>query len=238
VNLATLPLAFSLGLASTLHCWGMCGGIVGAFGAALPSTAGAPRGLVKSSVLFNLGRIASYTLGGALAGGVGAALVSIPALPHAYLALQFTAGALLLLIGLQLGGWLPARFSLEQAALPLWRRLRDALHLFVPMDRPHKTLGAGLIWGFVPCGLVYSALAWSAGTADIAQGAMTMLAFGAGTMPGMVAAGIAAGRLRNTANRPDLRRLLALLFIGAGIAYAGYHLWSAFLAAPHHAHIA
>lgn len=213
----TLPIAFLLGLASTLHCWGMCGGILAAFTLGMPaSRAGAPpRAMLVSG--FNLGRVASYTLGGALAGGLGGALVALPWRAPLFLALQIVAGIILVLAGLRVGGWLHGTGRLEALGARAWSRIQPLCRRLLPVDRLSRALALGLLWGWLPCGLVYSALAWSAASASGVDGALTMAAFGAGTLPGMLGAGMAGAGLRGRLSGTNWRRSLAVLLVLLGL---------------------
>lgn len=207
---ASIAVAFVLGLASTLHCWGMCGGILAAFSLGIPGSTPLPR---RSLFIagFNTGRILSYGLAGGVAGTAGSALLWLPWRGPLYLGLQLLAGLLLFLSALRLGGWLVSGSLLERRGARLWSRLQPYCGALLPVDRLWRALALGALWGWIPCGLVYSALAWSAATAEAARGALSMLAFGAGTLPGMIGAGLAGARLGTRFAGRGWRRGLALL---------------------------
>jgi hypothetical protein len=208
------------GLASSLHCAGMCGGIVAAFGMrrAIPVRAagGAPRVELARQLAFNLGRITSYAAGGAAVGFAGSvAGYAAGALPLQG-ALYFAASAMLVVVGLQLAGagaWLS---RLEPIGAPLWRRLQPhAARLLAARSLPHS-YAAGLAWGWLPCGMVYAALAAAAFAGGPAAGAAAMLAFGAGTLPALLAAGLGAARLRAWLARRWARLAAGTLVLAAG----------------------
>jgi hemerythrin-like domain-containing protein len=168
---------FLMGLASGMHCLGMCGGIATAF--------------PVNKILFNLGRIATYTMLGAAAGLLGAAILPGQALVHVAFNLA------LILIGLQLAG-VNLR-AMESLGAPLWRRVQPYA---VRFSRQNSLL-AGMAWGFVPCGLVYAAATASAFAANPLESGLAMLAFGAGTLPWLLPArlrrlGTRARRCRGT----------------------------------------
>ncbi len=218
----TLPgwveVAFLLGIASTLHCWGMCGGILAAFTMTIPANntlSGIQRGLLVCG--FNLGRITSYALAGAMAGAIGNAFVLLPLRAPLYLGLQVFAGIILIMTALRLAGWLPPGGWFEVTGAGLWKKLQPWCRSLVPADRLWRALGLGALWGWIPCGLVYSALAWSASTAAPIKGMWTMLAFGAGTLPGMLGAGLAGSRISARFSGPALRKILAALLILVGV---------------------
>lgn len=212
-----IPVAALLGIASTLHCWGMCGGILAAFTFGIPG--GGAHGARKGFLItcFNLGRVFSYTLGGAVAGALGHALVSLPWRTSLYVALQVVAGMIIVSAGLRLGGWVRPGGWLENAGARVWSRLQPLCRRLLPVDSVARALALGALWGWIPCGLVYSALAWSAASASAVDGAWTMLAFGAGTLPGMIGAGLAGTGLSARFSGTFLRRGLATLLLLAGI---------------------
>lgn len=219
-----LPTALLLGLASSLHCFAMCGGIIGALSMGLAVNASsAPRRRRVLVIAFNCGRVLSYAVAGAIAGAGGALLLAGAGRLPLHLVLQLVAGALLLLIGLHLGGWFPALKIIESLGSRLWRVLAPAGRLFLPVDNLPKALLVGALWGWLPCGLVYSVLAWTAAQADPVFGAAAMAAFGLGTLPGMTVAGLAAQNLRPRVAGRALRRAAALLVMALA-------LWSIWLA--------
>ena len=219
--LTTLLLAAGTGFASTLHCWGMCGGIVAAL------ALGAPAGLRGKAcavsglaVAYNLGRIASYAGLGAVAGLAATSAVGTGNVP-AFRLLQTLGLVALLLAALRLAGWLPRNGLLERLGLRLWQRLVPLTRRLLPIDRASRAVAAGLLWGFLPCGLVYAMLPVGAGTGSAAGGALTMLAFGAGTLPGMLTASVAANRLGGLKPGPGLRRYAAAALIALSLAWYG-----------------
>lgn len=211
VSAWALPLALAAtGFASGVHCVGMCGGIVCAFCA---NGGGVPRQLA-----FNLGRISSYAAAGAAAGLAGGAGAWIAGALPAQTALYALANVMLLLVGLHLagvGGWLA---RIESLGAPLWRRLQPLAARLLPARTPAQAYAAGLVWGWLPCGLVYGALAAAAFAGSPAAGALAMLAFGLGTLPNLLAAGLAAGRVRALAARRAVRIAAGSVVFGFGLA--------------------
>lgn len=234
----SLAAAFLLGLGSTLHCVVMCGGVAGALATGV-ATQGGATGARRVLLIagFNLGRIGSYGVAGILAGTAGSFVLAAVGRPVAYTVLQLCAAATLTVVGLHLGGWFPWLVSLEAAGAGLWARLRPAGALFLPIDSLRKALIMGALWGWLPCGLVYSTLVWTSAHADPVFGAMAMTAFGLGTLPGMTAMGLAAHGLSAARNRVALRRAAALLIIAAGLVSAVIATgWLAPIGMPPHAH--
>jgi hypothetical protein len=188
VEFGLAPALFLVGLASGAHCVGMCGGIVAAFSAPQPLVPAAS--LWRRQLAFNAGRVSSYAAAGALAGLLGAGAYALGAAPAQQL-LQTVASLMLILIGLYLAGASGAAAWLERLGAPLWRRLQPlAVRL-----RAHS-FAAGLVWGWLPCGLVYGALATAAAAGSAAGGALAMASFGLGTLPWLLGAGALALRLR------------------------------------------
>lgn len=203
----SLPVAFVVGLLSTIHCVGMCGGIMGALSFALPEGARQrPVRLASFLLAYNAGRIASYAVGGALAGGLGLTVLQSSGSVGTANALRGIAGLLMVLAGLHLGGWLPAVARLERLGLPLWRHLEPHARRLVPVRTPWRAALYGALWGWLPCGLVYTMLGLAAAGASVAAGAATMAAFGLGTLPTLVVTGVFAGRLHSLRRSPRLQR--------------------------------
>ena len=218
-----LPVALALlGAASGAHCVGMCGGIVAAFSAQQRISFGAREPEWPRQLAFNLGRIASYALMGALAGTLGGAALAAGALP-AQTVLLVAANLVLVLVGLQLAGKSAALGRLEALGAPLWRRLQPAAARLLATRSPLQTYAAGMLWGWLPCGLVYGALALAAAAASAGGGAVAMLAYGLGTLPWLVAAGLAAARIRGWLARPAVRTAAG----GAILAFGVYGVASA-----------
>jgi uncharacterized protein len=213
-----LPLAlFAGGLASGLHCAGMCGGIAAGF-SLLQKEA-----VWKRQLAFNAGRITSYAGAGAIAGALGSAAAYAAAALPAQNFLYFFSSALVLLAGMHVWG-LPLPLSaLERIGVPLWRRIQPLAARLLPARSVPQSYAAGLAWGWLPCGLVYGALAAAVFAGGAAQGAVAMAAFGAGTLPWLFIAGVAAARLRRWSGLANLRRLGGAVLIalgGFGVAQA------------------
>jgi len=225
--------AFVVGLLSALHCLGMCGGVMGALSVALPeSTRAQPARLVGFLAAYNLGRVLSYTVAGALAGSLGLTLVRGSGSVEVGLVLRAAAALLMVLAGLNLAGWLPAVGRLEQLGAPLWRRLEPMARRLVPVRTPWRAVLYGAVWGWLPCGLVYTMLGVAAGQATVAGGAGTMAAFGAGTLPTLLATGLFASRVYRLRRQPLLQRIGGLAVAGVGCATLIYLVFGDFWIAP------
>jgi sulfite exporter TauE/SafE len=227
---ALIGSAALLALAGAGHCLGMCAGISGALTFSLPPERQTGAELWAWQGLFSIGRVLSYGLLGALAGGLGGGVMS--ALPVPRGAPFFASGVLMLLLALTFAGRAAGLAWLERAGQSLWRRLQPLVKQLLPVDGPFKALALGMAWGLLPCGLVYSALALAVTAASAPDGMLVMLVFGLDTMPTGMGAGVVTGRLGwlRTRGWRLTATLLALLM-------AGWFLWQGLQAgAGHGAH--
>jgi sulfite exporter TauE/SafE len=216
------PAALLIGLTGGVHCLGMCGGIVGALTLGLPPTPGHPlRTRLPFLLAYNLGRIMSYVTAGTLAGGVGAWAAHLISVHHAQLGLQVIAGLFMILLGLYLAGWQGTLSRLERVGGVLWRRIEPLGRRFLPVRTPIQALGMGLVWGWLPCGLVYSVLVWAMGAGGALEGGLLMLSFGLGTLPTLLAMGTVAATLAGLIRRPGVRAAAGSLVILFGIYEIG-----------------
>lgn len=204
---ASLALAAALlAFAGIAHCAAMCGGFVAS--AFAPDPEGRPRLPAPLAALaLHGGRLASYATAGALAGALGAT----PALllgSARFQAVLFSLGALALAVtGLRIAGVRLVRPASAAWAEPLWRRATGLARGLARTDSlPHR-LGLGVLWGWAPCALVYSALPLALVSGSAPRGAAVMLAFGAGTLPALLGAGWLAGKGIALAPGPVARRV-------------------------------
>lgn len=212
-----------LGAASGVHCVGMCGGIVAAFSSQRSIVRIVrDRGTVQDRpraallALFNLGRVGAYTLAGAIAGAIGAGAYAA-GVAGLQVGLFVVANLLLVLLGLYLAGLSPALAKLESLGKPLWRRIQPVAARLLPADTPLRAFVAGSVWGWLPCGLVYGMLATAVASGSPLSGALAMFAFGMGTVPNLMLAGLAFSRVHRWATRPGLRRIAGGVVLGFGL---------------------
>ena len=201
---------FLVGLLGGTHCVGMCGGIVGALSMGAPA---------RWSMLFayNAGRIFSYSAAGAIAGALGAASLGLEGQVPARLILYFFANLMLVALGFYLLGVTKALAFTERIGQNLWRVLQPLTKRFLPARTIGQAFPLGLLWGWLPCGLVYSALASSLSAGSAGRGALMMLAFGLGTLPNLLLAGILLARLNEFVRRPAVRLFSGLLVLSFGL---------------------
>lgn len=207
-----LSAAFITGLLGSAHCFGMCGGISGLF--AVNASVAGMRTQFSKAVAYNLGRVLTYAFLGAGVAMLGKGAVS--AIPDLAAPVRLFSGILIILVGLQVAFNWRIFAIVENAGAKLWQKVAPSAKSLVPVESLFQALGLGLIWGLLPCGLVYSVLLIAASTAEPATGGLVMIMFGLGTMPAMIATGISASKLAQFMSR---RRLWAgLLIVVLGLA--------------------
>ena len=228
MNALSLVPMFLVGLAGSVHCIGMCGGIVGALslGSGTPAAPSRPviaiavaRPALQSNVLrvlaYNGGRIGSYMLAGAMAGSLaGAGMLHMASLQVAG---YWLANLMLVALGLYLMDAWRGLARLEAAGNVLWRRVRPLLKPLMPMDTVVKALAVGGLWGWVPCGMVYSALLTAMLQGSALHGAAAMGAFGLGTLPMLFGMGLLGTRLRAQLQRRPVRLACGALVLAFGV---------------------
>ncbi|MGA9394973.1 MAG: sulfite exporter TauE/SafE family protein [Azonexus sp.] len=201
---------FLVGLLGGTHCVGMCGGIVSALSMGAPAR-------WSLHLAYNFGRILSYTAAGAIAGLLGAASLTLDGQAPVRLVLYLLANLMLVALGLYLLGVTRALAFTERAGQRLWRHVQPLTRRFLPANTVLKAFPLGMLWGWLPCGLVYSALATALSAGSPGRGALLMLVFGLGTLPNLLLAGILLARLNEFVRRPLVRNLSGLLVLGFGI---------------------
>ncbi len=207
-----LTAAFVTGFLGSAHCLGMCGGISGLF--AVNANVRSLRQQVPRAIAYNFGRVLSYALLGLIAALLGKGAVD--AIPRLAAPVRLASGILIILIGLQLAFNWRLLGPLETAGAKIWNRIAPAARGLVPVETNLQAVGLGLVWGWLPCGLVYSVLLLAATSADPTAGGLIMVAFGLGTMPAMIATGLSASRLARFMGR---RRVgVGLLIVLLGVA--------------------
>jgi len=220
-----LVTAFLVGLLGGVHCVGMCGGIVGTLTMGLPrGTRGSLAAQVPYQLAYNTGRVAGYTLAGALMGALGTLMLEAVPLQQAQRVLYGVAAVFMIALGLYLGGWWPGLVWLERAGLPLWRRLEPIGRRLIPVRSPWQALGLGFVWAWIPCGLVYSVLIWCVSAGSAWRGAAIMLSFGIGTLPNLLGISLLAGAAARLTQQAWMRRGAGLLVLGFGC----FGLWQIF----------
>ena len=203
-----------MGLLGGVHCVGMCGPVAGALVVGLPEgLRGRPLAMFPYLLAFNAGRLLSYATAGALLGGFGYLAARLVTVSYAQQLLQGIASLFMAALGLYLAGWWTGLARLEQAGGALWRQLQPLGRHLLPVSEPRAALLLGMLWGWLPCGLVYSVLTWAIASGSATRGALLMLSFGLGTLPTLLGVGAAAGHLASWLRRPWLRVTAGALLI-------------------------
>jgi len=212
--------ALLVGLLSSAHCIGMCGGIVGALNMGLSDPLRKKPNTFVYQLAYNFGRIGSYVVIGALAGvlGGGVARLGISSGP---LTGELIAAAFMIALGLYLTNWWRGLVILEKFGFRIWKHIQPLGQRLLPISHPMQVVMLGMLWGWLPCGLVYAVVAWSLSTAEAIDGAILMLGFGIGTLPSMLIAGTSLSHHRRWAGMPIVRTLAGILIIGFGV-YSGF----------------
>jgi len=206
----SIAAAFVAGIASSAHCLLMCGGISGALGMRARQ-----RGLTAARVLtqglgYQIGRTASYTLAGALCGAFGGALSELIDLTGVARALRVAAGVVLIALALQVAFRRRGFSGFERFGARFWRRLAP-LAAAGRTDRPGGAVLLGMIWGWMPCGMIYSMLAFAALAGGARQGGAILAAFGLGTWPAVLGGGLISGQISRLARARGLYALTGAL---------------------------
>ncbi len=211
--------AFVMGLFSSLHCIGMCGSIIGTLTLSLkPEIRNNKLSLLPYVLNYNLGRITSYTLAGLIIGSAGT-LLSIPlGLDQGYRVLQLLSASIMMGAGLYIAGWFPRFAYIEKIGSRLWKQLEPYGRRLIPVSSRTQAYLFGMIWGWLPCGLVYAALALAATSGDILRSGMTMLAFGLGTLPSVMGVGIMTEVLTKLSRMKRAKQAIGLFLVLIALA--------------------
>jgi len=208
--LPVLATAFAAGFLGSAHCLGMCSGISGLF--AVGATTASFRTQVPLAIAYNVGRVSSYAFLGVMVAAIGGAAVG--AIPGLAGPVRLASGLLIIFIGLQVAFHWRLLAPLEQVGALIWNRLAPHAKGLIPATNIASAAGLGLIWGWLPCGLVYGALLLAATTADPLGGGFVMVAFGLGTMPAMILSGLSAARVSAFIGRNRVAAGLLIAVLG------------------------
>lgn len=211
VSLPLLATAFVTGLLGSAHCFGMCAGISGLF--TVNASVASMRRSVPMAITYNAGRVVSYAFLGFVVAFFGHSVVD--AIPGLAAPVRLFSGLLIIIVGLQVAFAWRMLAPVEKAGAHIWNRIAPAAKRLLPVTSMPKALGLGLLWGWLPCGLVYSVLLLAATTASPLDGSLVMIAFGFGTMPAMIATGVSASTISRFMARK--RRGAGLLIILLGV---------------------
>ncbi|MCG9696672.1 sulfite exporter TauE/SafE family protein [Shewanella sp. Isolate11] len=215
----TITGAFIVGLMGAGHCIGMCGGLVGAFSQQLSNQPNHNMLASQLSFIFsyNLGRVLSYTLAGALVGGSASLLSTLFSLDSYLIAVRVFAGLMMIITGLYIAQIWSGVVQVERLGKLLWRAIGPIAKRLLPIKNLKQSFIAGLLWGWLPCGLVYSTLTWAIAANNAQQGALIMAAFGLGTLPALISAGVAAQFFAKWVLKKQVRMISGLILVIFGL---------------------
>ena len=222
--------AFLVGLLGGVHCVGMCGGIVGALCLGLENDQDetAQQSFIRSFpflLSYNAGRISSYTLAGTLMGGISWLGSHLFTLYSVQQTLEIIAAVFMMALGLYIAGWWKGLASIERwGGKIVWKRLEPLGRRFMPVRSFRHAFLLGLVWGWLPCGLVYSVIIWTISTQSPLEGGLLMLSFGLGTLPNLLLMGVFASTLNQFIQQPWVRQVAGIMIMAfAGMMfYRGY----------------
>jgi uncharacterized protein len=212
----TLAAVFLAGLGGGVHCAAMCGPLVGIACGARAHGQNRAQWLWQA-LAYNAGRIASYVAAGALTGAIGASGLALRGEPLTQQMLAAAMSVSLIVLAAYVAGFAPLVRGIEAAEGAAWRRIQPYSRRFLPASTPARAFGLGLVWGWLPCGMVYVALIAALTTADALHGALVMAAFGLGTLPNLLALSAWFKYVANLARGRLLRALVAAAIAGMGV---------------------
>lgn len=205
-----------MGLFGSIHCIGMCGGIIGTLSMSLSTqTKPKPSPLYLYLLNYNIGRILSYVMAGALVGLIANFTVQKLPNPHQYS--MIISGLFLIAFGLYISQLWMGLSKLEQFAAPFWRKIQPLAHQFLPPKTPIRAIPLGLVWGWLPCGLVYSVLPIAYSANSIQNSMFVMLAFGLATLPMLMLLGSSAQYVKTKMQSKVVRLVLGGVLILWGL---------------------
>ena len=204
--------AFIVGILGAGHCIAMCGGICALL---TTGTSNNSNNLLSIVLSYNLGRIISYGIAGAIAGFTGSLAIKTIGLHIAWL--RMLAGLFLILLGLYIGKWLFWLNKIENVGKLLWQQISPLTKKFLPIDSAMSAVSLGVLWGWLPCGLVYSTLTWSIASGDPIKGSIIMLSFGLGTLPALLTVSLGSNKIGVLLTNTKFRQLAAISIVFYGL---------------------
>lgn len=211
--LALLSGAFFIGFAAQTHCVGMCGPVIGILGMNNSYKR------IPAAILYNLGRISTYTLLGVIGGLIAASVSDITTIQYV---IRYIAGAIMIFIALQLFGMPQFLGIIERPFQYIWKPLQKFSQRFFPIRTALGTYTVGMIWGLLPCGAVYGPLAVAMGAGSVAKSAGIMFAFGLGTLPIMIGLAIFGTFVGHFFAKKGVRMIAGIIVLIMAIYYLGW----------------
>ena len=213
MEISTLISAFTIGLLGSAHCIGMCGGITSALSLSLKGRSSSH--VAGLMLCYHSGRIISYALAGAILASIGWYLGDLT--PAIKISLRYIAAGMMIAMGLYLTGWWRGLTVLEQLGQYLWKRVQPLSKSLLPIKTTGSALLLGMVWGWLPCGLVYSNLALAASQGSLVAGALVMVSFGLGTLPAVFLTGLFSRQLHHIIQATLTRSIAGTMIILFGL---------------------
>lgn len=213
MTIALLVAAFLMGFLGSPHCLGMCGGLVAAFSLSMKDVSPAKRRRLIAT--YHFGRLISYSILGLIAALIGTAVLEPLMIGNS--TPRILLGLVLAFVGVTMLG-APFLAQLERVGMRFWQFLSPIRQKVFPLNTYPRALAAGLLWGYLPCGLVYGALLIAVVARNPLGGAALMFVFGLGTVPMLVATHKTVSWLRDKIGRLRLRQINGVIMILSGMA--------------------
>lgn len=213
----TLTAAFIAGLAGSAHCFGMCGGMAGALGVRARMQGESPRNAFALASLYQIGRVLGYAAIGTIGGAFGHSAHWALSLTRYEGVLRAAAGILTILIAIRILSHWNAFAPLERFGARLWTQLQPLTKRASNSNHWLGHLALGLLWGWLPCGLVYSMVLMTFAAGSAPAGAAVMIAFGLGTLPSMLTSTLLAGTVPNLSRQPWFKHVTGTAMLVFGV---------------------
>ncbi|MBT4836331.1 MAG: sulfite exporter TauE/SafE family protein [Methylococcales bacterium] len=214
----TFVAAFLIGLFGSIHCAGMCGGVVGLLTIGLDTKEKKSwKKTLPYLLCYNSGRIFSYMIAGGLLGLVGSAATMHLSHQHGHSINLWVSSLFLIALGLYLANIWPVLQYLEKVGAKLWKIIEPFGRQILPINNLLHAFVLGGVWGWLPCGLVYSVLGWSLMASSWWHGSLLMLFFGLGTLPMLISMGSATQWLTKMTQAMMVRRVIGIGMIVTGV---------------------
>lgn len=211
-------IAFFIGLFSSLHCVSMCGSIIGTLSFSLKPEIRSNKPKMTAFIFsYNFGRVFSYILAGVIIGTVESILTFPLGVEHKHSFLQLISALIITGAGFYIAGWFPKFAYIEKTGSYFWKAIEPYGRKLIPVASLKQAFLFGMVWGWIPCGLVYTALALAATTGNITISALTMLTFGLGTLPAVVGTGLVSTFISRISNLRIAKQVVGMLLVFVAI---------------------
>jgi sulfite exporter TauE/SafE len=207
-------IAFVIGLFSSLHCVSMCGSIIGTLSFSLKPEVRSNKAKMATFIFsYNLGRIFSYMLAGLIIGLIESIITMPLGEEHGHQILKILSALIITGAGFYIAGWFPSFAYIEKTGSRFWKTIEPYGRKLIPVATLNQAFLFGMVWGWIPCGLVYTALALAATSGDIVTSALSMLAFGLGTLPAVMGTGLVSSFISRISSLHTTKQVIGMLLV-------------------------